>query len=376
MIKILEEHKQAIFEAFHHLHTHPEISWEEIETTKYLKEILASHGCRIRQFANCTGIIGEIGQGAPVVAIRADIDALWQEVNGVFRANHSCGHDAHMAMVLGVLYVLQSLENLPKGTIRLIFQPAEEVGGGALRFVEEGVVDDVDYLYGVHLRPIQEMPLGKASPVIVHGAARIITGKIIGEDLHGARPHLGANAIEVGAALVQALHTIRVNPLVPHSIKMTSFHAGGKSHNIIPGNATFSIDVRAQTNEAMDMLVDKIVEHVKLLEQMFHVRIELELGHHIAAAVVNNEAQQIMKQAISDVLGEENVESAIVTTGGDDFHFYTIKRPHLKATMLGLGCNLRPGLHHPHMEFDHSAILIGTEILARAVLLTLQKEGK
>lgn len=376
MKEILEQHKQAILDAFDYLHTHPEISWEEIQTTNYLKDVLITRGCRIREFPGSTGIVGEIGQGKPVVAVRADIDALWQEVDGVFRANHSCGHDAHMAMVLGVSYVLQSLKNLPQGTIRFIFQPAEEVGGGALRFVEEGVVDDVDYLYGVHLRPIQEIPLGKASPVIVHGAARIIRGKIIGDDLHGARPHLGANAIEVGAALIQAMHSIRVNPLIPQSIKMTSFHAGGKSHNIIPGNATFSIDLRAQTNEAMDTLVQKLVEHVKLLEQMYHVMIPLEMGQHIAAAVLNEDAQEMMKQAIEDVLGEENVVPPIVTTGGDDFHFYTIKRPHLKATMLGLGCNLQPGLHHPHMEFDRSALLIGTEILAKAILITLQKGGK
>lgn len=368
-----EDNKKQILNAFCYLHAHPEISWEEKNTTKYIKEILENLGCRVRAFDHSTGVVGEIGEGRPVIAIRADMDALWQEVNGKFQANHSCGHDAHMAMVLGVLYVLNSFTDRPKGTIRFIFQPAEEKGNGALKLVDEGIVDDVDYLYGVHLRPIQEMTLGKAAPAIIHGAARHITGKIMGDDLHGARPHLGANAIEVGAALVNLLNTIHLNSLVPYTVKMTSFHAGGKSHNIIPGNATFSIDLRAQTNDVMEMLVEKVCFHVKNLETMFNVKIDLEANQGIAAAVLNNEAQALMEKAIIEVLGKNNTLPPAITTGGDDFHFYTIKRPHLKATMLGLGCNLQPGLHHPKMEFNHDALIDGTEILTKAILFTLEK---
>jgi amidohydrolase len=376
MRNLVEKYKQDIMDAFYHLHQHPEIGWEEFNTTDFIRGVLEKQGWRIRTFVNSTGVIGDIGEGKPIVAIRADMDALWQEVDGESRANHSCGHDAHMAMVLGVMYVLSSLEKLPKGTIRFIFQPAEEKGNGALRLVEEGVVDDVDYLYGVHLRPNQEMSLGKATPVIVHGGARHINGKIIGEDLHGARPHLGANAIEVGATFVHLLQSIHLDSMIPYTAKMTSFHAGGFSPNIIPGNATFSLDLRAQTNEVMDLLVEKIQGQIKALQHLYHVKIELETKAVIPAAVVNKEAQHIMEIAIKDVLGSNNTEKALVTTGGDDFHFYTICRPHLKATMLGLGCNLRPGLHHPHMEFDHSALLIGTQILAKAVLLTLDKESR
>ena len=362
-------------DAFHHLHEHPEIGWEEHNTTDYLKGILEKKGCRVRTFPHSTGVIAEIGEGKPVVAVRADMDALWQEVNGKFLANHSCGHDAHMAMVLGVIHVLRKLKDLPKGTIRFIYQPAEEKGNGAIRMVEEGVVDDVDYLFGVHLRPIQELPCGKASPAIVHGAARHMSGKIIGVDLHGGRPHLGANAIEVGATLVHLLQLIHIDPMIPTSIKMTSFHAGGMSPNIIPGNASFSLDLRAQKNEAMDLLADKVHEQIRALQQLYHVKIQLKTEAEIAAAVVNKEAQGIMEEAIQDVLGPENTEKPLVTPGGDDFHFYTILRPHIKATMLGLGCDLTPGLHHPHMSFDHSALLDGTHILVKAIILTLEKHG-
>lgn len=372
----MEKHKKTILSIFDDLHNQPELSWEEVKTTEYVKNILIEYGCRVRTFNGFTGVVGEIGSGSPVVAVRADMDALWQEVDGEFRANHSCGHDAHMAMVLGVVLALKEMESLPKGTIRFIFQPAEETGTGALKLIEQGIVDDVDYLYGVHLRPVQEMSIGKASPIIIHGAARTLTGKITGEDLHGARPHLGANAIEVGATLVNLLNNIHLDPMIPYSVKMTSFHAGGKSLNIIPGNATFGLDLRAQKNKTMEALFSQVLQRISLLQDMYNVKVELETKAQIVAAVVNEEAQSIMEFAIQDILGEENTEPPLVTTGGDDFHYYTIKRPQLKATMLGLGCNLAPGLHHPNMTFDQEALVDGTAILTRAVLRTLELEGQ
>lgn len=357
---------------FNHLHTHPEVSWNEIETTKYAKKVLEDNGCRVQTFDDCPGVIGEIGEGKPVVALRADMDALWQQVDGEFQANHSCGHDAHMTMVLGVLFSLKQLANLPKGTIRFIFQPAEEKGAGALKMVEKGVADDIDFLYGVHLRPIQEARSGKAAPTIIHGAARIIEGKIIGEDSHGARPHLGPNAIDVGAALVGLINGIHSDPMVPHSVKMTKFLAGGESANIIPGSADFSVDLRAQTNEAMDELQEHLENAISFLAREYQVKIELSTEAEIAAAVVDLEAQEFMAEAIRSSIGSENLLEPIVTPGGDDFHFYTLKRPHLKATMLGLGCDLQPGLHHPNMTFNHDMLPVGTDILTKAVLLTLE----
>ncbi|PRX41439.1 amidohydrolase [Planifilum fimeticola] len=241
-----------IMEIFQHLHNHPEISWQEYGTTSYVAGLLERHGYRTRRFEDCTGVVGEIGSGRPVVALRADMDALWQEVDGRFQANHSCGHDAHMTMVLGTILLFQRMGYYPPGTFRVIFQPAEEKGTGALRMVEKQVIRDADYLYGVHLRPVQELKNGTAAPAILHGAARFITGEIIGSEAHAARPHLGINTIEVGASFVQELSRIRLDPMVPHSVKMTRFTAGSESGNIIPGRARFSLDLRAQTNRIMD----------------------------------------------------------------------------------------------------------------------------
>ncbi|WP_049627850.1 MULTISPECIES: M20 peptidase aminoacylase family protein [Bacillus] len=372
MNRLTEHDKQVIMDIFNHLHAHPEVSWKEYQTTEYLAEKLKAAGCRTRTFDDCTGVVGEIGEGSPVVAVRADIDALWQEVDGVFQANHSCGHDSHMTMALGTMMLLKSQPKLPKGTIRFIFQPAEEKGGGALKMIEKGVLDDVDYLYGVHVRPVQETANGRCAPSILHGSSQHIEGLIIGEEAHGARPHLGLNSIEIAALLVQKLSFIHLDPGIPHSVKMTKLQAGGESSNIIPGKASFSLDLRAQTNAAMEKLTAETERACEAAAAAFGAKIELQKEHSLPAAERNKEAEAIMASAISGILGEEHVDEPLVTTGGEDFHFYGLKVPNLKTTMLGLGCGLQPGLHHPHMTFDRSAIFTGVEILTAAVLASFE----
>ncbi|TMN22882.1 M20 peptidase aminoacylase family protein [Lentibacillus cibarius] len=364
--------QQTLEAVFNHLHTHPEISWEEHDTTAYIKQLFEPYDCHITTFDDSPGLVIEIGHGKPVIGLRADIDALWQEVNGKFQANHSCGHDAHMTIVIGTLLTLLENGYPDQGTFRFIFQPAEEKGTGALAFVEKGIVDDVDFLYGMHLRPVEELGHEQFAPAIRHGAARFLKGTIRGDDAHGARPHLNANAIEIGAEFVQHLNNIHINPMVPHSAKMTAFQADGGSTNIIPGSATFSLDLRAQTNDAMRQLTEKIELIANMLADYHHVSIDLETGANIAAAVTNDEAIQVMTDAITTSAGENKLKNAITTTGGDDFHFYTIKRPHLKATMLAIGCDLTPGLHHPDMTFKREIIPQAVQVLATA----LTKTGK
>lgn len=358
---------------YQHLHANPEVGWREYKTTDYIKELLENKPCKIMSFNDSTGLVAEIGNGKPVIAIRADMDALWQEVNGEFRANHSCGHDAHMTIVLGILFTLLEDGYPNQGTFRFIFQPAEEKGNGALSLVEKGVVDDVDYLYGMHLRPIQELQHGQFAPAICHGASWSLQGVILGEDAHGARPHLNANAIQVGSEFFQHLSNIYLDPMIPHSVKMTSFHAGGESTNIIPGNATFSVDMRAQTNEAMEDLYAKVKRIAHMLSDYHHVNIELTVESCIAAAVINKEACSLMENAIIDTVGKEHLVPMITTTGGDDFHFYSIKRPSIKATMLAIGCDLEPGLHHPSMTFNYEAIEPSIRIMVSALWKTVDK---
>ncbi|CAM3222951.1 amidohydrolase [Sporolactobacillus spathodeae] len=371
MIALEEETKQQIIGYFNHLHEHPEISMQEFQTTNYLQLQLEQLGWNTKRFADCPGVIGEIGSGRPIIGLRADMDALWQHVGGSLRANHSCGHDAHMAMALGAARLLPRLPRAV-GTVRLLFQPAEETGEGALAFCDRGVAGDLDYLFGVHLRPQQETRNGLARPAIFHGACRTITGTISGLEAHASRPHLGINAIEAAAMIATALNQIHLDPMISYSVKMTQLHAGTAA-NIIPGQASFTLDLRAETNEAMADLTEKTRCAVQNATACSGATVTLTVPEGSPASAASVDAMTIMTEAIREELGNECCKPPLPSSGGDDFNHYARRFPKLKTTMLALGCDLTPGLHHPQMQFNHDAIFDGVRILTTAILLALKK---
>lgn len=358
---------------FTHLHANPEISWQEVETTAYIAQLLKDEGLEPHTFDNMTGLYVDIGKGVPKVGFRTDMDALWQEVGGTFQANHSCGHDGHMTIALGVALLLNEQKDRLSGAVRIIFQPAEEKGQGAKAVIQQGVTAPLEYLFGTHVRPLVEIPDGVHTPALYHGAAKMFTGTITGIEAHGARPEQGINAIEVAAALIDAMKRHWISPTQSASIKMTQLQAGGSSANIIPGSATFSIDARAQTNETMEALTNGFHKAVTAVETLYGARIETTCAAQIVAAQVHDEAKAIMKQAIIETVGEQYCAGDVVTPGGEDFHYYAYEQPHLKTTMLGLGCGVTPGLHHPLMTFNKERLHVGAEIIMKALLLTLQK---
>lgn len=379
---LLSSLKPKLDEVFRYLHEHPEKSWEEVNTTKYIAKLLGNYGFEVNYFDKMPGLYVEIGRGTPVVALRTDIDALWQDVDGEFCANHSCGHDGHMTMAIGACLFLNKLVEMKKldlresGTIRVIFQPAEEKGQGALAVIDQGIMDDVDYLFGVHVRPIQELKDGEFSPALHHGASMMLSCEIYGEEAHAARPHLGKNAIEIGSSLVDALKSIHVDTTIPWSVKVTRFQAGGEAGNVIPGKAILTMDARAQTNEAMEHLSAGIDRGIRAIEEMYGARISQKVLVDIAAAEVSDDARDLLKQSIIEAVGEERLGEEVITPGGEDFHFYTKRRPKIKAAMLGLGCGLVPGLHHPHMTFNRDQLIVGVDILSRTILSALEKAKK
>ncbi|MBM7706249.1 amidohydrolase [Chryseomicrobium aureum] len=356
---------QQILEWYTHFHTHAEVSWKEIKTTNKLAQIMDELGVRYQTFDDVTGLVAEIGQGEEVIAIRADIDALWQEVNGAYQANHSCGHDANMAMVLGALAELKD-EDFQK-TIRFIFQPAEEKGNGANAMIDRGAVDGVTHLFGVHLRPAEELDFGKFSPAIHHGAAMFLKGKIHGVDAHGARPHQGKNAIDVIVAIHQMLNTIYYSPFEAYSVKLTNIHAGGESLNIIPGQASFAIDARAQKNEVLHQMKEQLERKLRAVGQQFDVTIDWEWQDITPGAEVADEAANLAREGILDSVGDEALEPEVHTSGSDDFHCYTVRRPDLKAAMIGVGAGMTHGLHHPDMSFDTSILPEASRVLAQVL---------
>src|SRR5699024_4078841 len=128
--------------------------------------------------------------------------------------------------------------------------------------------------------------------------AKLLTGSIIGDDAHGARPHLNSNAIQVGAELIQHINNLHIDSFIPYSVKMTSFHAGGESLNIIPGSGTFSLDIRAQSNDGLQLIMNKLYSIIKMLSEYHDIQIELKEDTYIAAALLNDDAIRFMRESI------------------------------------------------------------------------------
>ncbi|MFJ7365785.1 amidohydrolase [Peribacillus frigoritolerans] len=373
-IQYIDQHQETLIKSYQDLHSLAEPSWQEKRTSCYILKCLNEAGISVKTFQGHYGFIAEIpGISKKVVALRADMDALVQEVDGAVKANHSCGHDAHSTMVLYTALAIASSGIRPKHTIRFIFQPAEEKGEGALQMINDGVLENVTYLFGVHVRPSTEVPYMKASPVIVHGSAETIRGTIKGLQAHASRPQDGINVIEAAALLVQKLQQINLETDIPHSIKMTQFETNNKASNVIPETAVFAIDARAQSNDVMNELNRLAKEAVDQTMQLTETSISWSAEEFVPAATLNEKAIKLAEAAIGDILGTVNVVPVCVSQGGEDFHFYTAENPDITATMIGLGCDLKPGLHHPDMTFNLQALIYGTKILINTVMMAAEE---
>ena len=373
-LDFIEQHTDDLLTTYHNLHGLAEPSWEEMKTSSYIAQRLQAAGFHVKKYSEHYGLIAELpGASHQVVALRADMDALVQEVNGEVRPNHSCGHDGHSTMVLYSALALAESSLKPKHTLRFIFQPAEEKGEGALKMMEDGALENVSLLFGTHLRPVSELPYKKASPVIIHGSAGTIRGTIKGRQAHAARPNEGINVIEAAALLVQNLKDIHLSTEVPYSIKMTQLKTESDATNVIPETAHFALDVRAQSNDVMAELEQEAKQAIELAAERTGAIITWSMEEFVPAAAINKKAMKMAEKAIGEILGKENVAPNCISQGAEDFHFYTAKNPGLAATMIGLGCGLTPGLHHPEMKFNLDALIYGTKILTQTMLTALQE---
>ncbi|WP_285766975.1 amidohydrolase [Peribacillus sp. SI8-4] len=374
-VQYIEQHQESVIECYLDLHSLAEPSWQEKRTSAYLFRCLNEAGLTVKTFQNHYGIIAEIpGHSQKVVALRADMDALVQEVDGAVKANHSCGHDAHSTMVLHSALAIANSGIQPKHTLRFIFQPAEEKGEGALQMINDGALENVTYLFGVHVRPNTEAPYMKASPVIVHGSAVTIRGTIKGIQAHASRPEDGINAIEAAALLVQKMQQLNLVTESPYSIKMTQIQTNNKASNVIPETAVFAMDARAQSNDVMNELISLAKEAIDQTMAQTGTSISWSAEEFVPAATTHEKAINHAENAIGDIIGTENIVPVCISQGGEDFHFYTTHYPDIAATMIGLGCDLTPGLHHPDMKFNLNALIYGTKILIKTVMLATEEE--
>lgn len=369
LLKKVEAKRDEIFAFSDELHSFPELGYKEEKTAARLAAALEAAGFSVEtNVGGCTGVIGTLkgGEPGPIFAMRADMDALpIEEDSGHPHSSknpgvmHACGHDAHMTIVLHAA-ILAAQAGIRKGTLKVIFQPAEELLTGALSILKSGLVSDVDEMVGLHLRPIQEARLGEASPALMHGSAYVVRAAIEGKSSHGARPHLGINSADAAAAVVGCINAVRVDPRVSHSFKTTSILAGGKASNIIPESAKLVIDVRAQNNETMKEILEKLETAVVHGAQAVGARGVIESVQGTPSAEYNDGLVEEVRQAICEVLGSSL--PAIVSPGAEDFHFYATEGK-IKTAYIGLGADLEPGLHSEKMRYNPEALITGTKIL-------------
>lgn len=358
--------RDTILQLFQKLHEMPEKGMQEYKTSAFIKELLSKSNKfdELIQVGE-TGLIGIIKgeEEGPVVGIRTDIDGLEFDIDGEKVMKHACGHDANMTMTISAALIVAE-QGIKKGTLKLILQPAEETLNGAKLMLDSGYMDDIDELYGMHLRPIQEAKLGQAIPALRHAASAVLYATIHGEAGHGARPHLAINAIEAGVNVVNAINAIHMNPAVSHSVKVTKFISGGTATNIIPDRCEMTFDLRAQTNEEMKGLLEKTKRAIIKGAETVGARAEIVEGGSVPAAEYDDELIKVTKKAIEKVLGFSMDE--LLTPGGEDFHYYSTEGK-LKTAYVGLGADLTPGLHSLDMQFNTDALYNGVKIFLEII---------
>lgn len=353
------------------LHAHPETAFEEVRTSDFLKDILESFGLEVHQGLAKTGVVATLknGQG-PAIGLRADMDALHldEQTNlphtSVHEGKmHACGHDGHMAMLLGAARYLSETKNF-KGTVHFIFQPAEENEGGGRVMVEEGLFDQfpVENVFGMHNWP--ELPAGTMAmkPGPLMAAVDSVEIKIKGKGCHGAMPHLGIDPIVIASEVVLALQTISSRILNPQDavvVSITQINAWN-ARNIIPEEVVMGGTIRSFTKEVQQRLEGDIRRIIKGICEAHGGTFELSYMKGYPATVNDVLETQMAAQAAAKVVGEENVNlNPIPSMGAEDFAFLLQAKPGCYA-WLGTG-GIQGGclLHNPGFDFNDEVLHFG-----------------
>ncbi|MDF9843484.1 MULTISPECIES: amidohydrolase [unclassified Paenibacillus] len=353
-----------------HLHRHPELSNEEYETTKYITSQLTQAGIKILDYGLATGVIAEIGSGkpGPVIALRADIDALpiQEETDAEYASlfpgkMHACGHDFHTAALLGAAYLLKQQEDQLPGTVRLLFQPAEEKAQGAQRVIASGALREVRAVIGLHNKP--DLPVGTigiaGGPLMA--AADGFAVEVKGSGSHAAVPEAAIDPIVAAAHIVTALQSVvsrNVSPLHSAVVSVTQIHSGN-SWNVIPEKAVLEGTVR-NFDEAVRANVLKRFEQVA-------AGVAAALGATAKVRwiegpppVINDEALAALGVEAAEALGYQAVK-AVPSPAGEDFAFYQRELPGL---FVFVGTNGSREWHHPAFNLDEQALPVAARFLA------------
>lgn len=374
--------KDWLIEIRRTIHMHPELGFEEVETSKLVAQWLEKFGLRVQRGMATTGVVGLLQGKKPgkTVAIRADMDALpMEEARPVPYASkvkgkmHACGHDAHVAMLLGVARFFSSIPDRVKGNIKWIFQPAEEGGGGGRVMVEQGVLENpkVDAIFGTHVFPL--LPAGKVGYYEREGLAATdrFTVKIVGKGGHGAFPHLCKDPVLAAGHFITQLHSVvsrNINPIESAVITIGKV-SGGTAFNIIPDVVELLGTVRSLTPEVQEELKKRIEEVAKGVAESFGMDYKYDFEYGYPMLINDPEMSKLVARACSKGIGQENVVVVRPAMGGEDFSYYLQKVP---GAFFRLGNrNEAKGTIHPYhsslFDVDEDILPLGVEMFVRII---------
>ncbi|GIV73912.1 MULTISPECIES: M20 metallopeptidase family protein [Caldilinea] len=373
------------------IHRYPELSFTEQRTAALVNSVLIDLGLQTETEVAKTGVVAHIrGGNGPTVALRADMDALpIQEVNGTeFDSTrpgimHACGHDAHTAMLLGAATLLKQLADEGKlpGVVRLLFQPSEEAQddegkSGGMRMVEEGALEGVDAVFGLHVDPFHDVGSVATRPGPMMAAADMFEIVVIGSGGHAARPQSTIDPIALSAHVINAVHQIvsrRLDPTQPGVITIGTIQ-GGTANNIIPDRVTMTGTIRSFTPEVRTLLQDELMRAAGVVESLGG-RAEVTIFPGYPPTVNDPAATEHMMGAMRELLGENHVTESELIMGAEDFSYMAQAAP---------GCFLRLGVHNPSwreyypvhradFRMDEDALPIGAAALALTALRWMEK---
>jgi IAA-amino acid hydrolase len=371
----------------HQLHRYPELMYEEVKTSQLVRDTLDELGISYQSGIAETGVVATLGTGeSPCVALRADMDALpiHEETEVPFKSEvdgkmHACGHDCHTAMLLGAAKLLRERESELPGTVRLLFQPAEEGGAGGKRMRDEGVLEnpDVERIFGLHVwPPLPTGTIGSRAGTFLAAAGELkIT--IHGKGGHAAKPHYCIDPVVAAAKVITELQTIisrNLDPLDSGVVSITAIH-GGQAYNVIPETVQMSGTIRALTMDRLHWLQDRVRSLTTQVAAANDCEATIEFpGNAYPPTVNDSDVWNTVQEFAGELLGRDAVHEIPPVMGGEDFAFYTERVPGCFVA-LGIrneeaGCT--HNVHHPLFKVDEEALPIGSALHACFAVQTLR----